>query len=47
LPETPEQAALGLLEDVELGVLLVDTQLIEGGILCLLDGATGGLDPFH
>ena len=42
-----EEALGGLLEHLELGVVGVDAQLVEGGLLGLLDGTAGDLDPLH
>jgi hypothetical protein len=42
-----EQALLRLLQDLVLGLLFVNTQLVEGGIQRLGDGPTCRLDPFH
>ena len=46
-PSQSEQAALGLLDHLELGVVLVHTELVERGVLGFLERATRGLHPFH
>src|SRR5690606_17854209 len=46
-PEAAEQARSGLFEDLDLGVLLVDAELIERDVPGLLDGPGGDLDPLH
>lgn len=46
-PDPPEQPALGLGEQLELGVVLADTQAIESSLLGLLDAAARCLDPLH
>jgi hypothetical protein len=46
-PQPPEQPGTGLGDDLELGLALVDAQLIEGCVLGLFDSPTGYLDPFH
>src|SRR4029453_6190173 len=46
-PQAPEEALLRLLDDLHLGVLLIDPQLVEGRFLGLLDSSSGRLDPFH
>src|SRR5690606_34644619 len=42
-----EEPRPGLLEDLELGVGLVDVQLVEGQLLGGLDGLRAGLYPLH
>ena len=46
-PHPPEQSRPGLVDDLELGVFLVHTELIEGELFRLLDAAAGGLHPLH
>src|SRR2546421_605457 len=46
-PQPPEQAHLRLFDDLELSVVLVDAQLVEGGLFRLVDGLPRRFDPFH
>src|SRR5207302_7842671 len=46
-PQASEQPGARLLEDLELGVGLVDPELVEGRVLGLLDGAPRHLHPLH
>ena len=43
----PEEARAGLLEHLELGVALVDAQVLERQVLGVLERRTGHLDPLH
>jgi hypothetical protein len=45
--QAAEKAFLRVLHDLDLGILLVDAQLIEGHLGGLLDRAGGRDDPFH
>jgi hypothetical protein len=42
-----EEASSGLLEHLELGVLLIDAELVERGVLGVFDRLAGRLDPLH
>ena len=42
-----EQSGSRFLEDLELGVRLVDTELVEGCFLGLVEATSGGLNPLH
>src|SRR5438552_11678780 len=44
---TAEEPRSGLAKDLELGILLVHAELVQGQVLGLLDGAPDGLDPLH
>lgn len=45
--ELSEEAGTRFLKDLDLGVLLVDPQLIEGQLASLLDRLGGNVDPLH
>src|SRR5439155_16056212 len=42
-----EDPRSGLANYLDLGILLVHAELVQGHVLCLLDGAPDGLDPLH
>ncbi len=42
-----EQAGLGFLDDLELGVLIIDTEFIKGTLFGFFDRTTGCFNPFH
>ena len=42
-----EQSRTGFFQDLELGVHLVDAQLVQGRLFGLLDAASSGLNPLH
>jgi hypothetical protein len=46
-PCATEKAGAGLLEDLELGIIHIDTELVESEVLRLLDRAGSDFDPFH
>lgn len=46
-PQPAEQTEPRFFHDLELGVLFVDTELIQGGVLGFFDRATGCLNPLH
>ncbi len=45
--QSAEKATLRLLHDLELRIGLMDTELIEGGVLGFLDGLGRHFYPFH
>jgi hypothetical protein len=45
--DPPEETRPGLLENLELGVVLIDAQLVEGAVLGFLGAAPRGFDPLH
>src|SRR5205823_13703129 len=47
LAQPPEEPALGLLEDFELGILLIHAELVEGSIFRFLDRTAGRFHPLH
>src|SRR5690606_21020743 len=46
-PHAAEEPLLGLLQHLDLGLLLVDSQAVECALPRFLDGASGRHDPFH
>jgi hypothetical protein len=46
-PCATEEAGAGFLEDLELGIIHIDTELVEGEVLGLIDRAGSDFDPFH
>jgi len=45
--EPPEQPGAGLVDHLELGIVLIDTKLVEGDVLGFFHCLPGCLDPFH
>src|SRR5690606_32875952 len=46
-PQTTEQTPLWLLDDLDLGVALVDAEPVQRDLLRLFDATAGDDDPFH